>query len=410
MKNIRLSFLKIDIINHPLFTEDVSFSLVANQRVHVDNHDDLTNLFGSIWVNNITTIIGRNASGKTLSMKLIMGMLTLLLTQRSIEQTHLKETLVGNHSISFRTYLYGSDNYLYLDEISLKPSTSQPDHWSVSSETIFEKKATKSTSRKSIFDFTRSKELIRRSSLDPMQLSLLADDDSLMRSVIAQKNYTVPPVLDTLLFTNINLPFLRTSDSKVPTSILHYLDPTIDYLYIEENDNKTVYRLKFKHSKNEIAGNSFNTIESYLSSGTFKGITLYQYVLTTLQTGGILFVDELENHFNLAIVRTFMEYFTNPRINTNRATMIFSTHYADLIDDLSRGDQIFVNRRSNGQITMDRYSDIADRQDINRAEVFMSNYLGGTAPDYDTFMRLRQQTMDLIQVSDANQQGMKHDK
>jgi hypothetical protein len=243
-----------------------------------------------------------------------------------------------------------------------------------------------------------------------MQLSLLADDDSLMRSVIAQKNYTVPPVLDTLLFTNINLPFLRTSDSKVPTSILHYLDPTIDYLYIEENDNKTVYRLKFKHSKNEIAGNSFNTIESYLSSGTFKGITLYQYVLTTLQTGGILFVDELENHFNLAIVRTFMEYFTNPRINTNRATMIFSTHYADLIDDLSRGDQIFVNRRSNGQITMDRYSDIADRQDINRAEVFMSNYLGGTAPDYDTFMRLRQQTMDLIQVSDANQQGMKHDK
>lgn len=410
MKNNRLSFLKMDIINHPLFTEDVSFSLVADQRVHADEHADLTNLYGSIWVNNITTIIGSNASGKTLSMKLIMGMLTLLLTQRSIEQTHLKETLVGNHSISFRTYFYGSDNYLYLDEINLKPSTSQPDHWSVSSETIFEKKATKSMSRKSIFDFTKSKELIRRSSLDLMQLSLLADDDSLMRTVIAQKKYTVPAVVDTLLFTNTNLPLLSTKDGKVPAAILNYLDSTIDYLYIEERANKTVYRLKFKHSQDEIIGNTFETIEYYLSSGTVKGIKLYQYVLTTLQTGGILFVDELENHFNLAIVRTFMEYFTNSKINTNRATMIFSTHYADLIDDLSRGDQIFVNRRFNGQITMDRYSDIADRQDINRAEVFMSNYLGGTAPDYDTFMRLRQQTMDLIKVSDANQQGSKHEK
>ncbi len=75
-----------------------------------------------------------------------------------------------------------------------------------------------------------------------------------------------------------------------------------------------------------------------------------------------------------------MAYFTNPKINPNRAVLIFSTHYADLIDDLSRGDQIFVSRRQDSEIAIDRYSDIADRQDINRAEIFMSNYLGAPPP------------------------------
>lgn len=98
-----------------------------------------------------------------------------------------------------------------------------------------------------------------------------------------------------------------------------------------------------------------------------------------------------------------MEFFTNPKININRATLVFSTHYADLIDDLNRGDQIYVDRRTDGLISIDRYSDIADRQDINRAEVFMSDYLGGTAPDYETYLELKNKTIRSIrEFGDAN--------
>ncbi|KRK47534.1 hypothetical protein [Secundilactobacillus kimchicus] len=50
MKNNRLSFLKIEIINHPLFKKNVSFSLVASQRVFTDKHFDLTHLFGNVWI------------------------------------------------------------------------------------------------------------------------------------------------------------------------------------------------------------------------------------------------------------------------------------------------------------------------------------------------------------------------
>ncbi len=51
-------------------------------------------------------------------MKLVMGMLSLLLHQRSIDQTHLKETLIGTTPISFNTYFYGSDHVIYLTKSS----------------------------------------------------------------------------------------------------------------------------------------------------------------------------------------------------------------------------------------------------------------------------------------------------
>ena len=333
-------------------------------------------------------------------MKLVMGMLSLLLHQRSIDQTHLKETLIGTTPISFNTYFYGSDHVIYLDKIVLKPKADQSGQWSVDSEIILEKNATQNMSQKALFDFTSAKVFIDRQQLDNLQLSLLAEDDSLMRTVFASNEYTTQPIFDTLMFTNTNVPFINPSESKISQALLRYLDPTIDYLYIENKDNQAFYRLKFNNSEKEITDSNFATIEYYLSSGTVKGITLYQYIVAALRSGGLIFIDELENHFNLAIVRTFMAYFTNPKINPNRAVLIFSTHYADLIDDLSRGDQIFVSRRQDSEIAIDRYSDIADRQDINRAEIFMSNYLGGTAPDYDAYMELRQQTINLNNKAD----------
>lgn len=396
MTTARLDFLRMDIINHPLFEKEVSFSLVASQRVPIDDHADMTHLFGSVWVNNVATIIGRNASGKTLTMKLVMGVLEMLFRQRSIDQTHLKAALIGADPISFRTYFYGSDRFLYRDDLTVAPDPDHEHQWIVQSEKVLEKKALKSMTRNSIFDFSSAKLFTDRQDLDLFQLSLLAPDDSLMRTLIAQRHYQPRTISDTLMFTNTNLPFFNNEDGKVSSAILKYLDPTIDFFSIEQSDNnKVLYRLRFVNDAEEIVSSNFATIEHYLSSGTVKGITLYQYVIRTLQTGGIIFIDELENHFNLAIVHTFMTYFSDPRINQNRATLIFSTHYADLINDLSRGDQIYIAQRKADSITLGRYSDLADRQDINRAEVFMSNYLGGTAPDYATYLKLRQQTIDM---------------
>ena len=90
-----------------------------------------------------------------------------------------------------------------------------------------------------------------------------------------------------------------------------------------------------------------------------------------------------------------MEYFTDPKTNPNRATLIFSTHYSEILDDLERGDAIYLARRDE-RIELQRYSKADVRQDLNRTEVFDSNYLGGTAPQYDAYLKLRKATRKAV--------------
>ena len=151
----------------------------------------------------------------------------------------------------------------------------------------------------------------------------------------------------------------------------------------------------FKNRDEEINATAFDVIEHYLSSGTAKGITLYGSVIAALQTGGIIFVDELENHFNHAIVRSFIEDFSDPKVNVNRAILIFSTHYSELLDDLERGDEVYIAKRDN-QIQLQRYSSSNVRSDLNKSDVFESDYLGGTAPEYSAYMQLKKATKKAV--------------
>ncbi|EGF47444.1 hypothetical protein AAULR_24721 [Lacticaseibacillus rhamnosus MTCC 5462] len=153
MDKARLDFLKMDILSHPLFAEDTSISLTASQRVPSDAHDDMTHLASSIWVNNLITLIGRNASGKTFAMKIVMSILELLLHQKSIGQTHLNETLIGQQPISFHVYFYGSDKLIYRDDLTITSHPNQAKQWLIQDERIWSKKVTKSMTRKAIFDF-----------------------------------------------------------------------------------------------------------------------------------------------------------------------------------------------------------------------------------------------------------------
>lgn len=191
-------------------------------------------------------------------------------------------------------------------------------------------------------------------------------------------------------------------EEKVPVAILNFLDPSIEYLNIEsETDDanhikKIIYHLKFKNAKEEITATVFDVIQHYLSSGTAKSITLYGRVMIALKTGGIMFVDELENHFNHAIVRSFIEDFSDSKINTNRAMLIFSTHYSELLNDLDRGDEVYIAKR-NDKIELQRYSAANVRSDLKKAEVFDSDYLGGTAPEYSAYLALKNVTKKVVQ-------------
>lgn len=395
----KLNFLKMTVENHPLFKDGLEFSLMSGARVTEQTKDQLTNLNGKLWVTNLATIVGKNATGKTTILNAIAGILTLLFYDLSIEQTSLKNVLIGTNPIKITTYFYGEDEKLYKDEVVFKNEKNGADKkWIIDDEKIYQKSFKQQFTKKQILDFNGITPVLDRKELDGVAATILATNDSIFRVIVAKENYRIQSVIENIIFTNVNA--IYYDESNVPTEILRFLDSTIDYLKVERQRDeageiKLLYRLKFKNRDEEITATGFDVIQRFLSSGTAKGITLYGNVISALKTGGIIFVDELENHFNHAIVRSFIEYFSDPKVNLNRATLIFSTHYHELLNDLNRGDEIYIAKRNN-KIELQRYSSTAVRNDYKKSEVFESDLLGGTAPDYNSYMLLKKETKRVV--------------
>lgn len=376
--------MKLVVKKHPLIEDGAEFSLSTVQPVNEPEMESVTHLYGRRYLNNVSTIVGRNATGKTTLMTVVVGSLFLFWGDRSIDQTPLNDMLFGDKDIEFDAYFYGSDSRVYKDTITF--SKGAEGKWYVSKEKIQEKKAYTTDSKDKMFDFSNSKEFVDRSTLKADVLDVLAKDDSVFRMVLSRGQYEVPAVYNSLMFTDNNV--LIRDSTEIPVEILEYLDPSVEYLRIEEAENTEIFRLKFKNSDEEIVEHQFRNLQHYLSSGTAKGITLFQLVISVMQQGGYLFIDEIENHFNQAIVQTFIDFFADKKINKNNAVLVFSTHYSELLQDMQRGDQVFIVRKTK-KTDVSRYSEHKIRADLNRTEVFKSNYIDGSAPEYDAYINLK---------------------
>ena len=99
-------------------------------------------------------------------------------------------------------------------------------------------------------------------------------------------------------------------------------------------------------------------------------------------------LDEIENHFNKEIVSTLVRFFMDSKFNNNGGTLIYSTHYPELLDEYDRNDSINIIRNRNG-ITVDNLSNILKRNDIKKSDAYQSGFLDGTTPMYDAYMRLK---------------------
>ena len=82
-------------------------------------------------------------------------------------------------------------------------------------------------------------------------------------------------------------------------------------------------------------------------------------------------------------------------VNKTGAMLIFSTHYAELLDEFERNDNIYIVRNRHG-ITLENLSTILNRNDIKKSDAYQSGFLEGTVPMYEAYMDLKRA---LIQAS-----------
>ena len=375
-----MKILRITAQGLPLFKEDMDICFYTQQRVSEDDKNNLYNLIDNYYLHSACAFIGINASGKTSVLKVINLALNIIKNE-PINHVEAKTILGGSEKAAIRTYFYDKRKYICCLEtvITAKKAKTGEYVYSILSERLWEKPVAGVKSKKYLTDFDGIEPVDTRNSNE----AYLSDDVSFIIAHNKKVNDTVE-VFSLLSYTNVNvLPF--TED--IPLEVITFLDPTIEKLCFEQAEGKTFIHLKFR-DEDEIILNNAVDLEQYLSSGTIKGIITFSMVKEVLQSGGYLLVDEIENHFNKEIVTTLMRFFMDSRLNKRGGTLIFTTHYPELLDEYDRNDGICIVRNRNG-ITVENLSYILKRNDIKKSDAYQSGFLEGTTPAYEAYMRLK---------------------
>lgn len=371
--------LRITAQGLPLFKEELDISFFAQQRVSDDDKDLLYPLFSNVYMNCSNAFIGINAAGKTSVLKVILLALNLLNNQ-PVNHIETKDILGDTERAVINTYFYSEPKEVCRLEtiITSEKSRTESIYYKIVKETLWAKPQDSVIARKNLTDFSNHEPVAVRK-----EEEFLSDDVSIIIAHNKKKKERMD-IVSLLSFTNINvLPFA----DEIPEEVISYLDPTIEKLYFDKTENKTLIHLKFKE-RNEIVLNNPIDLNHYLSSGTVKGIVVFTLAKEVLKTGGYLLMDEIENHFNKEIVSTLIRFFMDTRLNKNGGTLVFTTHYPELLDEYDRNDSIHIIRNQNG-ITVENLSNILKRNDIKKSEAYQSGFLEGTTPMYDSYMRLK---------------------
>lgn len=381
-----MKILKITAQGLPLFKEKLDISFFAQQRVADDDKDLLYPLFSNVYMNCSNAFIGINAAGKTSVLKVILFALNLLNNQ-PLNHIETKDILGETEAATFNIYFHTDLQEICRLETVISTQKSNTDglYYKITQERLWTKPQNSVTARKTLTDFSAYEPIAVRK-----EEEFLSDDVSI---IIAynKKTKNRMNIVSLLSFTNMNiLPF----SDEISADIISFLDPTVEKLYFDKNETKTLIHLKFKEKK-EIILNSAPDLNLYLSSGTIKGIVAFTLAREVLKSGGYMVMDEIENHFNKEIVATLLRFFMDRTLNKNGGTLIFTTHYPELLDEYDRNDSIHIIRNQNG-ITVDNLANILKRNDIKKSDAYQSGLLDGTTPQYEAYMRLKKSIADSI--------------
>ncbi|WP_165777175.1 AAA family ATPase [Bifidobacterium primatium] len=192
---------------------------------------------------------------------------------------------------------------------------------------------------------------------------------------------------------------------SVAPDIVHTFDRSIEKLTVDD-DGKV--HLKFVDDNRERILGQFDAVQM-LSAGTIRGSRIVNAAVGALREGGYFLVDEIENSLNKKLVETIMDLFASPVTNPKGATLVFTTHYPELLDHLERKDCVyFAVRDENRRIQLIKYSEgLAQaapkkaRVESKKSEIFFSNLVKGTAPKAKDVAAMRRYIKSMTGAADA---------
>ena len=358
-----------------MLQKEFEINFLTKTRIDKDSqNDDLIVLEPGFYYPIETIFIGKNSSGKSTVLELIMIALELLNDGR-INKSHFEYGESFDVEVIFFVsgIIYKYNGSFKNDSLNNKAFL-----------TIVDEALTKTTIKESYkkdlsnASFFKAPDFKSNNDGDTSMIYRFSDDGSF--------NYSLESISDHP--SNFKI-FYKYLGEKVFNALLHLFDDSVDFIKpIEDDANlKDVYSIK--RVNNESVNVDVRTLKKVLSKGTIRGINLYALSIITFISGGHLIVDEIESSFNRNLIENLLLMFNDNTINKKGGTIIYSTHYSELLDIGSRCDNVNVLHREGTSISLKNMHEHYDlRVEMLKSSQFNQNTFD-TLINYDRLMDLK---------------------
>jgi len=389
-----MKILDIKVSGYKMLPDNFEINLVPRIKVlEKDLETEIAEIDDKLYSFSTISFVGSNSSGKTTILRLI-EMSQLLITNGEI----IFNPEDFNEDVINLTIYFYFNGYIYKYECTLeKPILSLNindvrSYCVASNEKIFRKEYIR----------TVKKELLENIN----ETFKLAKEDKSIVKYLAKMINSFEGDMRPIFFPaigsgeNILKVFLLYKQSLSPILISYFisiLDDSIEKIEPINNNKNSGDFYTFKRKNHKERTISLECLVNILSSGTIKGLLLYLYSYITLLYGSSLIVDEIERSFHKDLVDNIILLFNDADINVNHSTLIFSTHYLEIIDTINRRDSIFVMHKNDSIISADNmYDKYPFRNELSKSNQYNSNAFN-THSNYETLMKIKNLITEDIQ-------------
>lgn len=390
-----LELLKVKANGFKLLEDNFELDFTTRTRVYqkdklseIEEIDKGLNTFRSI------AFVGGNSSGKSTALSLVLKTLLFLQTGRweFIPREFKKDSIDLNIVFYLEGFLYNYSctfNKIEIDKLSIANIYSP-----ITNEKLIKLEYNKARGIVNLdllnTNGVDESEILKSSLLDTSAIAKITGDKI---SVDEFSNNNIVN-FDGNIVRNTFFASLNSCDKELVSSIIKLLDESIEYIICDNSD-----LVKFKRiNEKEIIISKLELL-SILSSGTFRGVELYVRSINALKYGKVFIVDEIENCFHKNLVKNLLFIFNSKNINSKGAKLIFSTHYTEILDSLSRRDNIFITHKENGYVNVKNlYSDYDVRTELSKSNQFDNNVFN-TSFNYEQLLNVKELIINDLHIN-----------
>ncbi|MBP3806182.1 MAG: ATP-binding protein [Oribacterium sp.] len=344
-----------------------------SKKTAEDKEYELQEIADELHVYSTLAFVGKNASGKTTAVELLDACYSIL----------------GNFRLQGKPYDYENVNLLidfYHDGYIYRYQTTLKNNNSIALNAVF----TNQILRRKKYYKSKAKDIYNDSGFTEVKITGELPEDTSILFFILKKKETRAIYFDSLGegTDTYRLIFATMKDYHIETSILakviSIFDENIHDLTMQDDHN---FKLSFCGESKTV---SDKELIHMLSSGTTKGMLLYLLMIASLRHGFDLIVDEIENHFHKTLVENMISLYKDKTVNKNKASLIFTTHYCELLDLFNRQDNIYIAKSDAKVYLTNMYDKYNIRPELLKSKQFYNNVFQ-TAVNYDELMQLKKE-------------------